>query len=155
MDWYYEKWGTAAGPVDEKTLDDYAKTGRLTGKTLVWNATMEGWKPASGTTLAESFPKSEEHSPLPNRVPPWPGKSEDIPKPAHAKTKTKNQIVAWSLFVAGFAFLVFAAGLGKLSFVRRRFGWLAVIGVLVVVGIVGALWDCAVDEAAAKRKETK
>ena len=56
-----------------------------------------------------------------------------------------NRIFVWCLFFACFVFLVYVAGRGKMSVVQKHFGWPAVVDVVVVVGILGALWDWAVD----------
>lgn len=45
MKWFYASEGQQVGPVTDEQLDELIRTGRINGDTLVWEASMPGWKP--------------------------------------------------------------------------------------------------------------
>ncbi|MCJ2017115.1 DUF4339 domain-containing protein [Methylobacterium sp. E-065] len=62
-DWYYERAGTRAGPVDEAEMHRLLAAGTITRATLVWNAGLgPNFVPLGETTLA---PPATEPPPLP------------------------------------------------------------------------------------------
>lgn len=49
MHWYYAEDTVQMGPVDDATLADLVRNGRIGRTTLVWNAAMTGWRPYGET----------------------------------------------------------------------------------------------------------
>lgn len=45
MEWYYAVGDTQMGPVSEEEFKNLAASGTIRPETLVWNSTMDGWKP--------------------------------------------------------------------------------------------------------------
>lgn len=54
--WHYQDGTRAVGPVDEDSVRQRLRDGRMDGDTLVWCEGMPGWAPASGTRLADAIP---------------------------------------------------------------------------------------------------
>lgn len=44
MNWYYAKGKERLGPFDETQFQDLVRSGEVSGTTLVWNETLDGWK---------------------------------------------------------------------------------------------------------------
>lgn len=59
MNWYYVEAGQQAGPVDEATLDEMVRTGRLPPDTLVWREGMVNWAPYREVKPIAPAPGSE------------------------------------------------------------------------------------------------
>lgn len=45
MNWYYAEAGQQVGPVDQAQFDGLVRSGTIQAETLVWNETMEDWRP--------------------------------------------------------------------------------------------------------------
>ena len=52
MHWYFEEEGLQVGPFTEQQFDDYVKTGRVRGNTLVWRDGLAGWQTYASLTGA-------------------------------------------------------------------------------------------------------
>jgi uncharacterized RDD family membrane protein YckC len=50
MEWFYVENGQQAGPVDETSLAELVRQGRVNAQTLVWNSTMSNWLTYSEVT---------------------------------------------------------------------------------------------------------
>lgn len=55
MKWYYEDYGQAIGPFDEKEIKKFIENEKIRKNTNVKNESMDGWKRAIETSLSEIF----------------------------------------------------------------------------------------------------
>ncbi len=55
MKWYYEEYGKAIGPFDEKEIKKFIESKKIRKNTNVKNESMEEWKRAIETSLSEIF----------------------------------------------------------------------------------------------------
>lgn len=46
MTWFFNNDGAADGPYDEPAMQDFAQSGKLTSRTLIWHDGMPSWKEA-------------------------------------------------------------------------------------------------------------
>ena len=123
MNWFYNKDGSATGPVDEQQIVQLVKAGAIQMETLVWNDTMPGWKPVAETDLSKIFAHSSP--------PPFPTEIKN----------TERRLGLWGkgvwggiLFIGGIILLVL------FFMVRFRIGVLGAIIIVAILG-VGSLFD--------------